>query len=236
MENRKQNRYSRMITFVGLFLLVIFMGITYGLIKDLQKREVKIEESVAQEHVSQRLPTMLDDLKVARVKCRFTIDSIAVNFVNNNQVLLAIHGNLETAKGNVGVIAKWISALDYADQGFYFNLEHINYWDFKFFGNAEKKLKNEKFIEKLEISLKTVIQKKITTYLRENPAKKLDGFKGRVLGLAKDKVKIQGQMMTVNFSFLKLVGNAIVIVFIVIMVILSCIFAPILTGIGMIFS
>lgn len=234
---REKKKYPKKIFIIGLVLFVIFAGITFVVMKGLDK--VDIQESFAQDQISQRLP-MVNEFKVLLIKCDLVIDSLAVKFLNDDRISVVAHGVIKTSKGDAKLIVESVGVPAYADRGFYFKPDYIDYKDFQFSGEAKRNMKiagtiaknfsdryikdlvkntdinfnTEEFVEKLKVTAKISIQKQIISYLYKNPVKKLDGFKGTIVSLAIDKIKVNDKVLTIHFSFLKLTGRIILLVII----------------------
>lgn len=234
---KEKKKYPKKVLVIALVLFVVFAGITFVVMKGLDK--VDIQESFAQDQISQRLP-IVSEFNILLVKCDLVIDSLAVQFLDDDRISVVAHGTIETSKGNAELTIESIGVPAYANQGFYFKPDYIDYKDFQFSEEAKGnigtvgtiaknfsnkylkdlvkdtniKLDTEKFVEKLKATAKASVQKRIISYLYKNPVKKLDGFKGTVVSLAIDKIKVNDRVLTIHFSFLKLTGRIILLVFV----------------------
>ena len=234
---KEKKKYPKKFLVIGLVLLIVFAGITFVVMKGLDK--VDIQESFAQDQISRHLP-ITSEFKIMLVKCGLVIDSLDVQFLDDDRISVVAHGTVETSKGSAELTIESVGVPAYANRGFYFKPDYIDYKDFKFSDEAKenigtvgtiarnfsgKYLKDlvkdtdvnldaEKFTERLKAIAMTSVQKQIISYLYKNPVKKLDGFKGTIVSLAIDEIKVNDRVLTINFSFLKLTGRIILLIFV----------------------
>lgn len=220
----------------GLFILImiaIIAVVIYKTRNDINNTKMKFQEEEIQTQITQSLPANLGWVRVDWKKYQLRITNIEAHLLGNDKVSVNIIGELKHADTSINISVDWHTELAYADHGLYLKPTYLNTWKYTLPSEFDS---NSKFNYKIEEKLRTSIQRDVTEYLKKNPIKTMDGFKGLITGLGKDQVTIAGDSMNVNFNFITFVKNSIILIIFGIIVIIGAITSPVWFTIGGLFS
>ncbi len=232
---RESQRYSKKL--IIIITVVIICGIVSTLWMMFGKDSISFSEHDAREQIAKHIPTTKIDTIVG-MEYSITIDQVSVDFVEGDRIGIEASGIVDSSKGGVNFSVVTVGVPDLRNNAFYFRPNSFEFTEFVFSKKAQKssrvlgivaantikkytgdlfkgtdiKIDKKAITEKIQAKIKIMTHSAIVGYLNKNPIKKLETGKEKIIGAAIKKISVDGDNITIHFSFWNLAKYVLVFI------------------------